>query len=129
MIKSFLLAVVAAIALVIASPLAASPAATGSASETSAAAYSVRILSVTSPARRRSYATLVARVSPANAMCSIIVFYKSGPSRASGVHPTRAVNGRVSWTWMVGSNTTGGSWPIYVECGSAIAKTRFTVTG
>jgi len=62
-------------------------------------------------------------------MCSITILYKSGPSRASGVHPTRAVKGYVSWTWMVGSNTTGGSWPIYVECGSAIAKTRFTVTG
>jgi micrococcal nuclease len=58
-----------------------------------------------------------------------MVLYKSGPSHARGVGAKRAVKGIVSWAWMVGTNTTGGSWPIYVECGNTIVKTYFTVTG
>ena len=121
MVRSLLVALVAATALVVAAPAstAVDAAARGAAS--------VRIMSVTSPVSRGGHATLTARVSPARVLCSITVMYKSGPSQARGVAPKRAVNGRVSWTWMVGTRTTGGSWPIYVECGSAIAKTSFRV--
>src|SRR2546425_8155859 len=31
--------------------------------------------------------------------------------------------GNVSWTWIVGSNTTPGQWPIHVTCGSASGQT------
>jgi len=86
-----------------------------------------RLVSVTSPVARNAHATLVAHVAPAQ-RCTIAVLYKSGPSQAQGLNPKRPVNGRVSWTWMVGGNTTLGSWPIQVKCGSAGSfRTHFTV--
>jgi hypothetical protein len=86
---------------------------------------STRLVSITSPARRNSYATLVARVVPAH-RCSIAVYYKSGPSHAQGLYPKGPApggGGRISWTWKVGGNTTLGRWPIKVNCGSAGAFT------
>lgn len=86
-----------------------------------------RLVSVTSPARRNAHATLVAHVVHAR-RCSIAVLYKSGPSHAQGLNPKRPVHGRVSWTWLVGGNTTLGRWPIQVHCGSAGSfHTHFTV--
>jgi hypothetical protein len=91
------------------------------------AATTARLVSVTSPARRNSYATLVAHVVPAR-RCRITVLYKSGPSEAQGLNPKRPVHGRVSWTWKVGGNTTLGNWPIQVSCGSAGSlQTHFRV--
>jgi hypothetical protein len=73
------------------------------------------------------YATLTAAVSPAR-RCSIIVYYKSGPSRAQGLYPKTPRAGRVSWTWKVGTNTTPGRWTITVSCGSAgTLRTSFLV--
>jgi hypothetical protein len=90
-------------------------------------ASTARLVSVTSPVRRNAHATLVAHVAPAR-RCTIAVLYKSGPSQAQGLNPKRPVRGRVSWTWMVGGNTTLGRWPIKVNCGSAGAfTTRFRV--
>jgi micrococcal nuclease len=71
---------------------------------------------VTSPAAPFTDATLTISTSP-GANCSIMVRYKSGPSRAKGLIPKVADgSGRVSWTWRVGSNTTPGRWPIVVTC-------------
>ena len=65
----------------------------------------------------------------ANTGCSIEVDYKSGPSNAQGLYPkTSDRTGNVSWTWMVGTRTTPGDWPIYVTCGSANNSTYITVT-
>jgi len=87
----------------------------------------VKLLSVTSPASPGSHATLSVSVSPAKS-CTIIVMYKSGSSHAQGLYPKRAVRGQISWTWMVGTNTTSGRWPIIVACGSAGAlQTSFVV--
>jgi hypothetical protein len=92
-----------------------------------AASAKVKLLSVTSPASPGSYATLTATVSKPSS-CKIIVMYKSGSSHASGLYPKRSVRERVSWRWMVGTNTTGGRWPIFVSCGSAGAvETSFVV--
>ena len=86
-----------------------------------------RLVSVTSPVARNAHATLVAHVAPAR-RCSITVHYKSGPSQAQGLNPKRPFHGRVSWTWMVGGNTTLGKWPITVDCGSAGSfRTHFKV--
>ena len=72
--------------------------------------------------------TLIVRTSP-NTVCSIRVEYKSGPSKAQGLGArTSDGAGSVSWTWIVGSNTTPGQWPIYVTCGSASDQTSITVT-
>jgi hypothetical protein len=92
-----------------------------------AASARVRLVSVTSPASPGSYATLLASVSPSRT-CSITVYYKSGPSRAQGLYTKRPSGGRVSWTWMVGTRTTPGRWPIVVTCGSAgTLRTSFVV--
>jgi hypothetical protein len=111
-VKGFLVAVVAAVALAL--PVSASA--------------SVRLVSVTSPVRAGSTATLVARVS-ARVTCSITVIYKSGPSVAQGLYPQRVgLSRRVSWTWNVGTRTTPGRWPIIVSCGRAgTLRTSFLV--
>ena len=103
---------------IIVTTVAASPAATTTA----------RLVRVTSPVSRGNNATLVAQVIPART-CSITLTYKSGPSQAQGLYPKRPSNGRVSWTWKVGTRTTPGRWPIQVACGSAGSfRTSFVVT-
>ena len=79
-------------------------------------------------ARHGQATTLIVRTSP-NTDCSIQVVYKSGPSTAQGLVPkTSDGAGNVSWTWIVGSRTTPGQWPIYVTCGSASDQTYINVT-
>lgn len=92
----------------------------------------LQIVSVTSPVRAGSYATLVAETE-AGADCTITVYYKSGPSEAAGLAPKSADgDGRVSWTWKVGTRTTPGSWRIVVTATvdgvTAIESAYFTVT-
>lgn len=73
-------------------------------------------------------ATLAARTSP-NTGCFIVVMYKTGPSTAAGLSPATSDGaGNVSWTWLVGSRTTPGTWPITVTCGAASNNTTITVT-
>jgi micrococcal nuclease len=79
-------------------------------------------------ARHGQATTLIVKTSP-NTGCSIQVVYKSGPSHAQGLEAkTSDGAGNVSWTWIVGSNTTPGQWPIYVTCGSTSGPTYITVT-
>ena len=74
----------------------------------------LEIISVTSPVSPGAFATLSARVTP-GATCDITVIYKSGPSEAAGLFPkTAGSDGRVSWTWKVGTRTTPGTWDINV---------------
>lgn len=81
-----------------------------------AADLPITLISATSPAAPFTDATLTISTSP-GANCSIVVHYKSGPSRAKGLVPKVAdSSGRVTWTWRVGSNTTPGRWPIVVTC-------------
>lgn len=91
------------------------------------AAATVKIVSVTSPVVRNSYATVVAQVPP-NTSATIAVRYKSAPGTAQGLGPkTSDANGRVSWTWKVGSNTTLGSWPVTVTAGGISDTVYFEV--
>lgn len=91
---------------------------TGSASLVQAAFPPITILSVRSPVPRGGMGFVAVRTSP-NTPCSITVFYRSGPSRATGLEAkTSDGQGRVSWTWKVGTRTTPGTWPIRIECGS-----------
>ena len=91
----------------------------------------IKLVSLTSPVRHGSSATIgVSTVASAN--CQITVRYMSGPSKAQGLFPKSADSqGKASWTWRVGSNTTPGSWPITVTCSSGgqsgILKTSFVV--
>jgi hypothetical protein len=86
--------------------------------EAAAAPSSIRLVRVTSPVANGEYATLVASVRPRR-VCSIAVYYSSGPSKAAGLGPKRPVLGRVRWTWKVGTRTTPGRHRIVVSCGSA----------
>jgi competence protein ComEC len=107
--------------------LAAAPTATFQPVASAAPAGGLAIQSVTSPVSTGDDATLIARTSP-GASCSITVNYKSGPSTAEGLEPKTAdAQGMVSWTWEVGPQTTPGTWPIVVKCGSFTAETEFTV--
>lgn len=73
-----------------------------------AADLPVVVVSLTSPAAPFSDATLEIQTTPA-ASCSIVVRYKSGPSKAKGLVPKLADGkGRIVWTWRLGSNTTPG---------------------
>ena len=88
----------------------------------------IKLLSLTSSVRAGADATLVVGV-PTGTSCSIVVTYKSGPSEAAGLYPQRASAGRITWTWMVGTRTTSGRWPIDVSCGpSGSLHTSFVVT-
>jgi hypothetical protein len=75
-------------------------------------------------------ATLAARTAP-SAKCNITVYYKSGPSRASGLYTKTADSGgNVSWTWKVGTRTTPGSWRIVVTAslgGNTISETVYFI--
>jgi hypothetical protein len=90
---------------------------------------SVRLVGIApQPAHRGNPVTLTAHVSSSRVRCSITVYYKSGPSVAQGLYPKHPVRGRVAWTWLVGTRTTPGRWPIFVSCGRAgTLRTSFRV--
>jgi micrococcal nuclease len=89
---------------------------------------SVNFVNAPLTARPGQATTLIARTSP-NTGCTIEVDYKSGPSHAQGLVPkTSDAGGNVAWTWVVGTRTTPGQWPIYVTCGSARNQTYINVT-
>jgi micrococcal nuclease len=82
------------------------------------------IVSVTSPVQPFTDAAIRIKTAP-TAQCRITVMYKSGPSRARGLHPKEGdATGHVEWQWRVGSNTTPGRWPIRIACnkGSDVAE-------
>jgi competence protein ComEC len=83
---------------------------------------SLAILRVTTPVAPGGMATLQA-VSVPGAHCTITVYYKSGPSKASGLLPQNADDkGNVTWTWKVSSQTTPGSWRIVVSAALGDSK-------
>jgi hypothetical protein len=107
------------------SPSAAEPPA--SAEPSAVAQTVVRYLNAPLTVARGHNATLMVQTSP-NTSCSIEVDYASGPSSAAGLVTKNSDGaGNVSWTWKVGTNTTRGSWPITVTCGSGSAQTNITV--
>ncbi len=80
-----------------------------------AAALTVRFVSL--PPTRPGADVTATVATKAGAACTIVVRYKSGPSKAKGLtKKTASGAGRVSWTWRVGTNTTPGSWPVTVTC-------------
>lgn len=95
-------------------------------------ALSVTFANVSSPVAHGNAATTAVKTLP-GATCSITVTYKSGASAAKGLDPKTAdASGMVIWSWIVGTNTTPGSWPIAVTCSAngqtAVQQTSFTVT-
>jgi competence protein ComEC len=85
---------------------------------TTAANPLVNVVSLTSPASKGSTATLTINTLP-GAICTITVYYKSGPSTAAGLgQKTADASGNVSWSWKVGTKTTAGVWRIVVTARS-----------
>jgi hypothetical protein len=83
-----------------------------------AAQAHVRLVSVSSPVRRGSWARLTVAVAPSK-QCSITVRYQGRVARAIGLYPKMPNHGRVSWIWKVGTKTPTGRWPISISCRSA----------
>ena len=87
----------------------------------------ITVVSLTNPVSKGAEASLTIKTSPGS-LCSITVYYKSGPSKASGLEPKTAdASGLVSWQWSVGVRTTSGNWPIEIKCGNNSTETSFTV--
>ena len=91
----------------------------------------LNIASVTSPVAPGEKATLIAATLP-GAKCTITVYYRSGPSEASGLDPKIADSkGKVSWTWKVAGTTPPGTYKIVVTAnlhGQSITRqTTFVV--
>ncbi len=92
-----------------------------------APAEGVTITQAPGTVRRGATATVAAHTAP-GAQCSIVVRYKSGPSKTQGLGPKTAdAGGDVSWAWKVGTNTTPGAWPVTITCGGASAHTEVVV--
>ncbi len=80
-----------------------------------APAGSVTVTSVPSPAYPGQKATVTAKAEPGESV-SIKVIYKSGRSTARYLgRQTADASGNLSWTWLVGGNTTPGEWSLVVE--------------
>lgn len=59
---------------------------------------------------------------------SISVYYNSGESTASGLRTkTSDEEGKVSWSWKVGTRTSPGVYPIYISSTNSKFKTSFEV--
>ena len=94
---------------------------------TNAPSGGVTITRAPGTVRRGATATVAAHTAP-GAQCSILVRYKSGPSKAQGLGPKTAdEGGDVSWAWKVGTNTTPGAWPVTITCGGAAARKELVV--
>ena len=88
----------------------------------------LKITSVTSPVKAGSNATLTIKGKPGTEY-NIDVIYKKTASKAKGLeNKTAPASGTVSWTWKVGSNTTPGTFTIYVSGGGERSEIKFTVT-
>jgi hypothetical protein len=89
------------------------------------AAANVKRVSLTTPVRAGSYASITVLVTP-RSRCTIQVIYDTVISKAKGLG--RKTGGRIMWRWRVGTNTHPGSWPIIVKCGAAgTLRTRISV--
>ena len=85
----------------------------------------VRKVSLTSPVRAGTNASLTVSVSP-RAPCTIEVSYGKVVSKAKGLGPKSG--SKITWRWRVGTSTPRGRWPIIVRCGeSGTLKLRIRV--
>jgi len=90
-------------------------------------AEGLAVLSPPGSVNRGSIATVTIQAPP-GATCSITVRYKSGPSKAKGLEPRQVgPDGRLTWSWTVGTNTTPGDWPVSIRCGDESVQTVVSV--
>ncbi len=83
---------------------------------TARASVPVSFTTITTNVARGGFASATVQA-PVGAYCKISVTYKSGQSAVDGLQDKVAdANGRVSWTWPVGTNVTSGAAPVDVLC-------------
>jgi len=83
---------------------------------------SLKIVSITSPVKGGSDATVVIQTDP-DALCKITVKLKSGPASAAGLKAQHADStGKATWNWKVAKNTSAGEWPVEITASSKGAK-------
>jgi hypothetical protein len=90
----------------------------------SASSAGLSLMSFTRDVMPGNYASITIHGVPGTT-ASIEVIYKSGPSHVSGLLPeTVDTTGNVSWQWKVGTRTTPGNWPVYIQdAGKALTET------
>jgi len=90
--------------------------------------YGINMVSLASPISRGSQVSITINTAP-NVLCTIAVYYKSGPSTAQGLDPKNSDgNGNCTWSWKVGTRTTPGNWKIVITAdGVGQTETTFTV--
>lgn len=92
----------------------ASTSATTTAPTTTKSSASIKLIKVSSPVKAGSNATIEVQGLP-NTQYNINVNYGTTDSTAKGLeNKTSDKNGRVSWTWRVGSNTGPGNHSITI---------------
>ncbi|MFR9710010.1 pilus assembly protein [Paenibacillus sp. MB22_1] len=75
------------------------------------------------PAYAGHRATVLAQVAPGST-AKLTVYYKSGVSQAKYLGEATADDqGQISWTWLVGGNTTPGTWSFVIETEEGIRTT------
>ncbi|MBA9085836.1 Flp pilus assembly protein TadG [Fontibacillus solani] len=81
------------------------------------------VLSKPSPAYAGHKAIVTAKVAPGST-AKLTVYYKSGVSQAKYLGEVTAdENGIVEWKWLVGGNTTPGTWTFVIETQDGITTT------
>lgn len=85
------------------------------------------VISLTETVSAGETASVAIRGKP-HTQYSITVTYKSGPSKAAGLETkTTGADGRVTWSWKVGTRTTPGTYPITISGGGESITVNFTV--
>lgn len=92
---------------------------------------SIKIVKRTKSVKRNGTASVTIRTAK-KARCDIEVEYASGYATAKGLGEKKTnADGLITWKWKVGSNTTKGTWPIYISCElgerTGFRETEFTV--
>ena len=87
----------------------------------------ITLVYLTSPVSAGSTATIKIHGKP-GIEYNITVYYKSGASRAAGLEPKISdSSGNVSWSWIVGSKTSTGTFKIVITGDNETFETPFTV--
>ncbi len=91
-------------------------------------ATTIRIISSRLYVRHGATAYITVKTIP-GAYGVIEVDYKSGPSHAQGLHSQySSKSGIITWSWMVGTRTTKGNWPVYITVNHKTVKTTLHVS-
>ncbi|MDN3953905.1 hypothetical protein [Sporolactobacillus laevolacticus] len=92
-----------------------------------AKSYPINIVSSHLNVHRGNPASITIKGKP-NASGTIKVIYKSGPSKARGLNSKMSnKKGYITWTWLVGGNTTKATYTFYVSLGGKTKPVKLKV--